>query len=140
MRYFYFLFFPDKGDNKVTIEDDEYAHIMSRLDELEKEELAAEGENDSDEDEHTYTADSDNESGEDECIDIVEGDNESGEDAQINAAKRDSDGHEYNQTEANFNNFASQTSLKVRAVFMTSSKLIAVGSFLMSKYSVSTAE
>ncbi|OAY34039.1 hypothetical protein MANES_13G144900v8 [Manihot esculenta] len=104
----------EKGDNKVTIEDDEYAHIMSRLDELEKEELAAEGENDSDEDEHTYTADSDNESGEDECIDIVEGDNESGEDAQINAAKRDSDGHEYNQTEANFNNFASQTSLKTR--------------------------
>ncbi|KAA8524349.1 hypothetical protein F0562_010772 [Nyssa sinensis] len=40
------------GDNmKVEVEDEEYAHMMSRIDELEKEELAAEIANKSDEDE-----------------------------------------------------------------------------------------
>ncbi|KAF2283242.1 hypothetical protein GH714_043594 [Hevea brasiliensis] len=104
----------EKVDKKVRVEDDEYAHIMSRLDELEKEELAAEGDNESDEDEHSNTAESDNESGEDECIDIVGSDNESDEDEQTDAAKRGSDIHEYNQTEATFNNFASQTHLETR--------------------------
>uniref|UniRef100_A0A5B7CAU3 RNA polymerase II subunit 5-mediating protein n=1 Tax=Davidia involucrata TaxID=16924 RepID=A0A5B7CAU3_DAVIN len=41
-----------KADNmKVVVEDEEYAHMMSRIDELEKEELAAEIANESDEDE-----------------------------------------------------------------------------------------
>uniref|UniRef100_A0A2P2LS64 RNA polymerase II subunit 5-mediating protein homolog n=1 Tax=Rhizophora mucronata TaxID=61149 RepID=A0A2P2LS64_RHIMU len=64
-------------DRNATFEDDEYARIMSRLDELEKEELAAEGDDNSDKEEPSNTAETDDEKEKEEEIDEAESENDS---------------------------------------------------------------
>ncbi|XP_050208515.1 uncharacterized protein LOC126657788 isoform X2 [Mercurialis annua] len=100
----------EAGENKAGVEDNEYAHIMSRLDELEKEELEAEGRDESEEDENTDSIESDYESDENEQTDTAEIDNESDkdDDEQTDTAKRDRYIHEYTENKANSNSFSSQ--------------------------------
>lgn len=80
MRYRYCFPGPLKQDSSriseadsLKDEDEEFSHIMSRLDELEEEELAAEIENgrDSDENKENNAAESDNEDNEDGQADTV---------------------------------------------------------------------
>ncbi|XP_065876797.1 uncharacterized protein [Euphorbia lathyris] len=82
---------------KVTVEDDEYDRMMSRLDELEKEELEAEDDDQSDD--KQITVESEDENGEDKHANIVESDSGTDEDEQTDEAERNS----------NFNDLTSQT-------------------------------
>lgn len=105
----------DQREAGDIVEDDDYARMMARLDELEKEELEAEGsdgsdvdnqmkvdesDNSSTGDEKMDAADSNNESNEDEQIEAAENSNESDEDEQINAAEGNRHSGEYSQEKA----------------------------------------
>ncbi|XP_048232286.1 RNA polymerase II subunit 5-mediating protein homolog isoform X2 [Ricinus communis] len=94
-------------DKKVGVEDDEYARMMSRFDELEKEELEAEGDTEIDEDDHANTAESDNESDTNEDSDMVESDNGSDKDEQTYRPERGSDNVENHH-------FSSETHSEIR--------------------------
>ncbi|XP_038682617.1 RNA polymerase II subunit 5-mediating protein homolog isoform X1 [Tripterygium wilfordii] len=83
-------------------EDEEYKRMMSRLDELEKEELAAEGE-------QTDASDSDDESGEDDHLTTTESENETYDDEQALAVDGDNQSSEYKQTKPNSDENSNQT-------------------------------
>ncbi|KAL9342897.1 hypothetical protein Peur_063328 [Populus x canadensis] len=90
---------------KVAFEDDEYARIMSRLDELEKEELEAEDEE--------VDAEDDDESAV-EQPDAAENDDESDTDEQTDAAESNSENHDNTQPKAKFNQFPHQIYSEIR--------------------------
>ncbi|KAI9177915.1 hypothetical protein LWI28_020590 [Acer negundo] len=112
-----------EADN-TNVEDEEYARMMSRLDELEQEELAAEVDNEVDEDNQNQgnTAKSDKEIYEDEeyarmmsRLDkfeqeelAAEIDNEVDEDNQGNAAKSDKESDEDERAITDFDQFSDQ--------------------------------
>ncbi|KAF9663138.1 hypothetical protein SADUNF_Sadunf17G0007200 [Salix dunnii] len=91
------------NDKKVAFEDDEYARIMSRLDELEKEELEAEAEEvDAKDDvesdvEQPDAAENNDESDTDEQNDAAENNDESETDEQTDAAESNSESHDNTQ-------------------------------------------
>ncbi|CAK7322751.1 unnamed protein product [Dovyalis caffra] len=90
----------DKNDNKNdAVEDDEYARIMSRLDELEKEELEAEDEE--------VDAEDDDESNVQQH-DAAESNDESDTGEQTDATESDSESHENMQMEAKSNQLPHQ--------------------------------
>eukprot|EP00258_Populus_trichocarpa_P028909 XP_024444928.1 RNA polymerase II subunit 5-mediating protein homolog isoform X3 [Populus trichocarpa] len=93
------------NDKKVAFEDDEYARIMSRLDELEKEELEAEDEE--------VDAEDDDESAV-EQPDAAENDDESDTDEQTDAAESNSENHDNTQPKAKFNQFPHQIHSEIR--------------------------
>lgn len=94
------------NDKKVEFEDDEYARIMSRLDELEKEELEAEAEEvDAKDDvesdvEQPDAAENNDESDTDEQADAAENNDESETDEQSDAAESNSESHDNTQPQA----------------------------------------
>ncbi|KAG5226310.1 RNA polymerase II mediating protein [Salix suchowensis] len=94
------------NDKKVEFEDDEYARIMSRLDELEKEELEAEAEEvDAKDDvesdvEQPDAAENNDESDTDEQTDAAENNDESETDEQTDAAESNSESHDNTQPQA----------------------------------------
>lgn len=94
-----------KEDKKVAFEDDEYARIMSRLDELEKEELEAEDEE--------VDAEDDDESAV-EQPDAADNDDESDTDEQTDAAESNSENHDNTQPKAKFNQFPHQIHPEIR--------------------------
>ncbi|XP_012088257.1 RNA polymerase II subunit 5-mediating protein homolog isoform X1 [Jatropha curcas] len=104
----------EKNDDKVVVDNDEFARIMSRLDELEKEELAVEGDNENDVDEYTRTAESDNESDEDQLNNTVESDDECHEDEHTDMPKRGNGNYGYEPKEAKLNHFTSQNFFEMR--------------------------
>ncbi|XP_011029039.1 PREDICTED: RNA polymerase II subunit 5-mediating protein homolog isoform X4 [Populus euphratica] len=93
------------NDEKVASEDDEYARIMSRLDELEKEELEAEDEE--------ADAEDDDESAV-EQPDAAENNDESDMDEQTDAAESNSENHDNTQPKAKFNQFPHQIHSEIR--------------------------
>ncbi|KAJ6683387.1 hypothetical protein OIU85_007107 [Salix viminalis] len=90
------------NDKKVEFEDDEYARIMSRLDELEKEELEAEAEevDAKDDVEQPDAAENNDESDTDEQTDAAENNDESETDEQTDAAESNSESHDNTQPQA----------------------------------------
>ncbi|KAB5515787.1 hypothetical protein DKX38_026435 [Salix brachista] len=94
------------NDKQVEFEDDEYARIMSRLDELEKEELEAEAEEvDAKDDvesdvEQPDAAENNDESDTDEQTDAAENNDESEMDEQTDAAESNSENHDNTQPQA----------------------------------------
>ncbi|KAK3184104.1 hypothetical protein Dsin_031390 [Dipteronia sinensis] len=112
-----------EADN-TNVEDEEYARMMSRLDELEQEELAAEIDNEVDEDNQNQgnTAKNDKESDEDEVyarmmsrLDEFEQEelaaemhNEVDEDNQGNTAKNEKDSDEDERAVTDFDQFSDQ--------------------------------
>ncbi|KAJ6420438.1 hypothetical protein OIU84_027889 [Salix udensis] len=94
------------NDKKVAFEDDEYARIMSRLDELEKEELEAEAEEvDAKDDvesevEQPDLPENNDESDMDEQTDAAENNDESEMDEQTDAAESNSESHDNTQPQA----------------------------------------
>ncbi|KAG6741270.1 hypothetical protein POTOM_054503 [Populus tomentosa] len=93
------------NDKKVAFEDDEYARIMSRLDELEKEELEAEDEE--------VDAEDDDESAV-EQPDAADNDDESDTDEQTDTAESNSENHDNTQPKAKFNQFPHQIHPEIR--------------------------
>ncbi|KAJ4845601.1 hypothetical protein Tsubulata_005733 [Turnera subulata] len=115
----------ERGQPSNTGEDDEYARMMARLDELERQELEAEGAdeqnkaevgNESGKDEEMDADESNDESSEDEQMEETESTNKSDENEQMGAAEGNGHTHDHSQGKAKFSQLPFHTYSEISKV------------------------